>query len=72
MSCEQPDEDLPPELMLDVIERSLDNIPDDTKPQARQETIAMFAGIFEQAGLPVPKWVRLSQTVWGSPGSGIR
>lgn len=65
MSCERHDEELPPELMLEVIERSLDNISDDAKPQARQETIAMFADIFERAGLPVPEWVRLGQSRWG-------
>lgn len=72
MSCQQPDEELPPELMLEIIERSLDNIPDDAKPQARQETIAMFADIFERAGLPAPKWVRLGQSRWGTGDSGIQ
>lgn len=63
----QRDEDLPAELMLEVIEKSLSNIPDESRPEARRETIAMFAGIYERAGLPLPAWVRLGQDRWGKP-----
>lgn len=61
------DDDLPAELMLEVVEKSLSTIPDARKPQARRETIAMFAGIFEKAGLPLPGWVRIGQERWGTP-----
>jgi hypothetical protein len=61
------EDDLHAELMLEVIEETLKCIPDDEKPRVRQETIAMFASIFENAGVPLPGFVLLAQSRWGRP-----
>jgi hypothetical protein len=51
--------------MLEIIEWSLNNIPDEAKPEARRGIIELFAGIFYRAGVPCPDWINLGRDRWG-------
>jgi hypothetical protein len=57
--AEDDGEELPPELMLDVLGASLDALPEQDRPVARRATLEHFAGLYTSRGLPVPPWVRI-------------
>lgn len=53
------DDELSPDLMLWLLERTLDAIPEGERPKAFRELLEMFAGFYEDTNLPVPEWVVL-------------
>jgi hypothetical protein len=55
---EDEGEELPVDLMLDVIDASLLNLPEESRPEARRDVLEHFAKIFTRRGYPVPEWVR--------------
>ena len=56
---EDEGEELPPDLMLDVIDASLGALSEDARPEARRSVLEMFAGLYTSYGRPVPPWVRI-------------
>ena len=55
---EEDGEELPVDVMLDVVDASLLNLPEVARPEARQEVLELYASLYTSRGLPVPEWVR--------------
>jgi hypothetical protein len=56
---EDEDEDLPVDVMLDVIDASVLNIPEEYRPAARHSILEHFEAMYRGSGVPVPEWVRV-------------
>ena len=56
---DEDEEDLPPEVMLWLLERTLDAIPEEERPKAVRRMLEMFAGFYEKTGLQMPEWIAL-------------
>jgi hypothetical protein len=59
----EDEDDLPPEVMLWLLERTLDAISETERPKALRGLLEMFAEIYEDTDVPVPDWVVLGLQV---------
>lgn len=58
-------EELPVELMLDIIDASVVNIREEHRAAARHSILEHYEALYRGSGLPVPEWVRVG--LYGSP-----
>jgi hypothetical protein len=56
---EDEGEELPPDVMLDVVDASVLALPEDARSQARRSVLEFYAGLYTSRGAPVPSWVRI-------------
>jgi hypothetical protein len=56
---EEEGEELPPDVMLDVVDASVLALPEETRPQARRSVLEFYAALYTSRGAPVPPWVRI-------------
>jgi hypothetical protein len=56
--AEDDGEELPPELMLEVVDASVANLPEEHRAAARHSVLKHYEAMYGGAGKPVPEWVR--------------
>lgn len=56
--AEDEGEELPPDLMLEVVDASVMNLPEEHRAAARHSVLKHYEGIYRGVGKPVPEWVR--------------
>ncbi len=57
--AEDEGEELPPELMLEVVDASVLNLPEEHRAAARHSILEHYEAMYRGTGRPVPEWVRI-------------
>jgi hypothetical protein len=57
--AEDDGEELPPELMLEIVDASVVNLPEEYRAAARHSVLEHYEAMYRGTGKPVPEWVRV-------------
>ncbi|MET0396770.1 MAG: hypothetical protein ABW277_08110 [Longimicrobiaceae bacterium] len=57
--AEDEGEELPPDLMLDVLSASVVNLPEEHRAAAQHSILEHYEAMYRGSGRPVPEWVRV-------------
>ncbi|MET0396961.1 MAG: hypothetical protein ABW277_09085 [Longimicrobiaceae bacterium] len=57
--AEDDGEELPPDLMLDVLDASVLNLPEEHRAAARHSILEHYEAMYRGTGKPIPEWVRV-------------
>lgn len=57
--AEDEGEELPPELMLEVVDASVANLPEEYRAAARHSVLEHYEAMYRGTGKPAPEWVRV-------------